>query len=207
MPKGHFKGKVWVYDKDKVIFFGVPKNASTSIRRMFGQYAKDFLNYNTIKKDPKYDDYTRFAILRNPLKRFVSGYVEIIYRAKQHEDTYNRPFYQVKDPIDRFKAFVEDIEGDFYDSHIERQWYFVSNSDNSRLNPDIQHFLIFENLSKDISQLNLSTSLMFLNGHSRPEKNLLLHRLETDPELSDRINKLLSKDWDLYKPIISLRFD
>jgi len=201
MPKGHFKGKVWASDKDKVIYFGIPKNASSTIRHMFGQRAKDFLDYGALKDDPKYVDYTRFAILRNPLQRFVSGYVEIIYRAKQHEDTYNRPFYRIKDLITRFRAFVRDIQGDFYDSHIERQWYFVSDTTNNHLNHDIQHFLLFENLAEDIKKLQLSSPLLYVNNHSRPEKALLLNHLKNDHALRGKINTLLLQDWNLYNSI------
>ena len=80
MPKGHYKGKVWISDKEKVIYLGIPKTASTSIRRMLGMYAKDCSDFNKLKKNTKYDEYIMFTILRNPLERFVSGYLERIFR-------------------------------------------------------------------------------------------------------------------------------
>jgi hypothetical protein len=197
MPKGHFKGKVWVSDENKAIFFGIPKNASASVLQAFGQNSQDFLYYDDIKKIPKYQNYTRFTILRQPLRRFVSSYLDIVKTADQYPDICGRPFYQIKDPIAQFRTFVWDIQSDLYDSRIERQWYFVSNATNARLNLDIQHFLIFEKLEKDAKR-KIDLVVKFLKSPLEPEKELLLEHLKVDHELRGRINAIYLQDWKLY---------
>jgi hypothetical protein len=199
MPKGHYKGKVWISDKEKVIFLGIPKTASTSIRRMLGMYAKDCSNFNELKDEKKYDDYTMFTILRNPLERFVSGYLEVMLRGRQHDDTFKREFFRIKNDVERFKVFVNEVENDLYDSHIERQWYFVSDETGENVNSRIDVFLIFEKLRNDIKKLNLSVALMHLNVHSQDQKIKILNYLKQDTVLCDRINQIFAKDWELYR--------
>lgn len=77
---------MFVTDKDKFIFFHVPKAAGTSIhvafKNKYGQEddplppihhvrVKDYLKYN-----PDKQNYFKFSFVRNPFDRLVSGYCE-----------------------------------------------------------------------------------------------------------------------------------
>ncbi len=94
-------------EKHKLSYLLIPKNGSTSIQKALESSEKR----KTVK--PKYSS---FAVIRNPLERFYSGYKELIKR---------RIF---KGTPQELLDKIED-EG-FFDPHIQLQTYFLVQVDN-----------------------------------------------------------------------------
>ena len=80
MAHNHEKGLCDVYHEEKLIFIRVSSNASTSIGHAMGNSNVD--NYLSMLKRPtKVNKYTTFAIIRDPIERFISGYIKVCVRA------------------------------------------------------------------------------------------------------------------------------
>ena len=78
MPHNHEKGLCWYSDKYKLCFIGIPKCAQTSIKDAFNM-DKNESNYFNLPDHVK--NYALFCVLRDPIDRLVSGYLEVIKRA------------------------------------------------------------------------------------------------------------------------------
>ena len=74
-----------IIDKEKLIFIHIPKNAGTSIKSIFSENKNFHIpggeifkhkTINEIKKEhlDKYNEYKKFAIIRNPYDRMISFY-------------------------------------------------------------------------------------------------------------------------------------
>ncbi len=76
----HDKGFIYISKKYNLIFIPIPKNGSTTIRKI-----KDLsFEQDTIEKyrsDISKGAYNVFTVIRDPLDRLVSGYIETILRA------------------------------------------------------------------------------------------------------------------------------
>ena len=111
----HPKGLCWRSRKSKLCFIGVPKNAQTSIRKMFGFHEHSVCrgNYYDLIKTPGWaKKFTLFCVMRNPYDRLASAYLEILKRAYReekssdddliHQKTREMPFYHMKESENRF---------------------------------------------------------------------------------------------------------
>ncbi len=121
------KGLCYVSDKFKVIFVPIPKNASTSVRNI-SEF--EFRTDNIMAYDEELSaggEYKVFTIIREPVQRFVSGYIEICKRASgDSPHILSKDFYWMKG-IERFSKFMDEIECTWFDAHLFPQSYFLSN--------------------------------------------------------------------------------
>lgn len=120
----HPKGLCYVSDKLKVIFVPIPKNASTSVRNITGfEFRAD--NIMAYSENLAAGDYKAFAIIREPVPRFISGYIEVCQRASgDSPHILTRDFYWMRGK-NRFLKFLEEIEHDWFDAHLFPQEYFL----------------------------------------------------------------------------------
>jgi len=107
-------------------FFGIPRNASTSIRATLNlekNFVKDFKEYIKEKKK-RQDEFFKFTVIREPISRFVSGFLELIKYKKLLQFSY----FVDDNPIElKFVEFLDLVEsGDIMDDHINHQTYFLN---------------------------------------------------------------------------------
>ena len=68
-------GLSWASEAHKLIYLGIPKTASSSFRSTFG-----ISNNYLILNNNEYKDYKVFTTIREPINRFISGYLEALSR-------------------------------------------------------------------------------------------------------------------------------
>ena len=192
MAYNHEKGWCWVGHKEKIIFIGIPKNASTSIRNSFGFKASEPDNYFSIQKRVTDErNYKTLTVLRNPLDRFISGYIEVCKRATgDSPKTLEKQFYWMRNSKRRFLAFLDEIELDFFDAHIEPQEHYLTDYNGKFIHCDF--YLIMENLEEEFRnmcrKLNIDIPLRFDNVISFKEKNIII-------ELFKKLNRISIKSY------------
>jgi|APSaa5957512576_1039674.scaffolds.fasta_scaffold526696_1 hypothetical protein len=74
----HDKGFIYISEKYKLIFIPIPKNGSTTIRKLD---ELGFIQGSLEKYKDVIENYIVFSVIRNPLSRLVSSYTETILRA------------------------------------------------------------------------------------------------------------------------------
>lgn len=189
-PFSHEKGFCWVSEKYKLIFLPIPKNASTSIRSIeeFQFQLDNAFRYQTRIES---GEYKIFTIVREPIDRFVSGYIEICKRAYgDSPQILKRDFYWMKDEKIRFYKFVEEVEGSFFNSHIRPQSYFLTDYENNFFNIDF--VLNFYSLQKSFNEL---LDRYNLRKVELPQKNI---RSGIEKNISSRMSKKLSNLFSMF---------
>ena len=115
---------IWINENLKLAFLCIPKVASSGIRRQF-----KFKKRITIDELPV--GYKVFTIIRDPIKWFVSAYIEVVQDCKKY------PGGRYKDDLnitnDKIK-FLDNLMNDrsidkyqkfhIYIEKIEKEWYF-----------------------------------------------------------------------------------
>jgi hypothetical protein len=187
MPKVY-----WFSDRYKLCFFGIPKNASTSIR-YFLNIKPNVGYYDTDGKDVT--DYKKFTVIRNPLTRIISSYNEILkmrYDTEEsNEITKSLPFYRIQDKQQRFEQFIVDIKDNLYDIHLTPQIDYIRNV-------PIDFYLRFEQLQKDMERyLGLVNKMFVLNS---TEKNIY-EDINITKDIEQQIIEIYKEDFELYEDI------
>ena len=119
------KGICYVNDANRIIFLTVPKNASTSIRKIpeIPFYKSNIMSF---EKELVNGEYRAFTVIRDPVRRFVSSFIEVCLRATvDSPHILAREFYWANGK-DRFVKFVEEVEREFFDIHTFPQRYFLT---------------------------------------------------------------------------------
>lgn len=186
--------------KDKYVFINVSKNASTSIRNTI--VFDIFTNYNTIENP---DEYFKFMIIRNPIYRAISSYLELI---KLRQDgpfqiTKNSDWYKEKDLGKSFEMFIEFIDGNFYDSHVLPQVNFLK--DKGLTIDDIDVKLLHSKIEKDFKelivnhpQIKTKCDLVNLQVGDTGIKAKLTKFVESNEEVQRRISEVYNEDFSIY---------
>jgi len=189
-PFSYEKGFCWVSEKYKLIFLPIPKNASTSIRNIeeFQFQVDNAFRYRTLIES---GEYKMFTVIREPLDRFVSGYIEICKRAYgDSTQILKRDFYWIKDEKRRFHKFVEEVEGSFFDVHIRPQSYFLTDYENNFFNIDFA--LDFHSIQKSFNDLLNRYNLKMVE---LPKKNI---RSTIEKNISSRMSKKLENLFSIF---------
>ncbi len=198
-----YKGLFWHSSKYKLASLLIPKNATTSVKWSMGITGQIAIGYDEAC-DKKY---TKIVILRNPLNKFISGYLEVIKRKRPK--TKKREFYaEGDDKQKRFKKFITEVEKNgLFDEHIQLQHYAMTD-----LNGDMYQFdyiLVLEHIGKDWAKMckdsGKKISLPKNNSGNKKDFNQLKELIDSDEDLQKRIDVILEKDWEIYDKIISDR--
>ena len=201
MAYNHDKGWCWYNTDNKINFIAVPKNASTSIRN--GLNLKTMDNYFNLTEDFK-NVYKNITVLRDPLERIVSSYLEVLNRLHDSPKTGEKKFFHMTESIDRFREFISELERETYDAHVEPQFFYISDNEGNIL--PFYKILKFENIMNDFSELKsdleLIENLPHLNSKPQQRKNMIYSYLQQDPSLIDRIKKIYEKDFELYETLV-----
>ena len=191
----------WIEENKKILFFGIQKNASTSIRK--------YLNLNTRlnhKKliDGEYESYKKIVVIREPIERFASGYLEIIYRAKKFRkhQARNKKFYKTPEFDKKIEYFIEECEKDFFDGHIRPQ----NTSLFFQLDITNGHIINFHNIENDLKKYNLIEENFEINILNKSKNNKykekILQLLKERSDLKNKLKVLYKKDFDIYNKML-----
>lgn len=203
------KGKVWVNHKLKKGFLAVPKCASSGIRGQF-----KFLDEKNIENVPK--DYKIFTIIRNPINRFVSAYIEVFIDCKDYPGgrfRHNIPkefnghniFKELdllqknknKNDIQKFLFYLDKIENDwhFYEPHCIPFIHYISDN-NNKVHKNIKIFKI-ENIKE--LEIFMNKKIKIGNTSEAPLlKKELIDYIKKNKNIEKRIINLYKSDFDFF---------
>lgn len=186
----------FIYHKFKIAYINIPKNASTTIRRLIGnQEGKDRVYFSDIPSD-----YKILIIIRNPITRAYSSYKEILKCRKDgnYQKTQQMSFYkQRNNPEKSFSSFLKEIRDDNYDIHSRCQSKFLETKGISL--KDVDYVIPFEYLEKGINfflPFDRYVKLGHKNKSNPPPFNLYKYEKE--------IRKAFSSDFELYDEAVKL---
>lgn len=121
----HAKNSCIVYNKKKIIFINIPKCASKSIKKSLYKYNPQHKNINTLSQTEL--SYFIFTFIRDPIQRFLSGYITILFKYDNVSDLCKSlSFWKISDKKERFNDFCKCVqEHGFFDCHIAPYSYFL----------------------------------------------------------------------------------
>ena len=128
MAYNHDKGLCYILKDKKVCFIPVPKNSSTTFRN---ECPWSYETENFIKNPQVLDENKVICIVREPLDRLISGYLEVLIRTHDCPRTLEKDFIYIREEPQRFLAFIKEIKKEFFDAHIEPQLFYLTNEDNN----------------------------------------------------------------------------
>ena len=201
-------GTLWVNPKCKKGFLGIPKCASNTIKKLLNlRYTIDVEFPNLNKK------IFFFTIMREPIKRYVSAYIEVIQDCKHYpkgryhhnleisKDKINiidKILKNNKNDIDKFKKFTNHIiEYGFFEPHTTPQINYLSKN-----NKILKNIKIFKLNDKTKIETFLKTNLITLNKCENEElKNKLLYFIKSNNDFKNKIINLYKSDFLIYNNI------
>ena len=179
-PWGAHREWTWISENMdyKKGFLCIPKNSSSGIRRQFN-IRKIIKDINLVPKD-----YEIFAILRNPITRLVSAYIETTEDCKSYpggrfrrERCISQDIKNILDKlvnnkemsnIDKFLFYLDKIatEWYFFEPHCIPQVIYLSSHDN-KIHPNIKLFKL-----EEIHHLEKYLGKSIIHGNICENKNL-----------------------------------
>ncbi len=189
--------------KYRFIYFQMPKNASSTIRRELRKprYECEEVALSSLD-DETLGSYFKFAFLRDPVSRLVSAYQEVSFRNEMKDSRLrHKPFMDLEDNAERFDAFLDEVESGKWDPHVETQ--------SGRLGRESMEFYgrvetLAEDLQTVFDMLNLGQCPALPKRRSRDKRKSEFgyHRFNIDhrqlsPDQVERIRSMYQDDVDL----------
>lgn len=193
-------GLSWVSDKKKLLYLGIPKTASTSMRHYLEihKYGQK-VNVNLNNLDPEKNKYMKFTVIRNPMNRFVSGIYESFGRNETPQKL--KTPSSIKNKAEMLNKYLDILESDgFIETHTAPQSFYLYDLEGKEFKLD--EVLIFENLNQDFEKM--CSKYGFVNNLEHKQKNngknvqKCLEIISKNPEIEKRIKTIYSKDWKIY---------
>ena len=195
------KGHVLVNKLNKLIFFNIPKNATSTIRL----YLKlEHLPFSSIENK---EQFKTFTVLRDPYSRVISGYQEVL---KCRNDALDPEFlktaeyfklYQQNEIEKSFNEFLNQLEIKFFDGHVvpQKMWLGWRN-----INIDDIHFVLnmnngiqneFYEMTKD---LNMPIKIQSNERPSNQNVKSKIHNIiNTNQDIRNKVYKIYQQDFEL----------
>ena len=181
------KHGISISEKHKFIFFGIAKNAGTSIRSVLKEHISDLVVHPYLQfpiYSNAYDSFFKFAFIRNPWSRFVSAYNYFI----EHK--------LISDVS--FKEFVLnkawDDDGEPLNEHWLQQYYYIQDKNKcwvdfigryENIEDDFKNVLQRIGLNSDIElpHRNVSESCSYKEYYDDETKEFIGEKYKRDIEL------------------------
>ena len=182
MAYNHDKGTCW-YNETTCCYIGVPKTASTTMRRVFSL--------------DDVDNYLEPENTSHPI---------------EGEGIRKVSFWGLPENKDRFIAFLDDVEKKFFDSHVEEQMFYMTDK-NEKLLPFTHILDFDNLDDQFINVLGLRTTenpdyflkhdgMVQIRVHQRSsEEDKKRTKNYLDDKIIERIKKIYSRDFDFWNSL------
>ena len=181
-PHSHIKTLIFSFQDYPIIYFRVPKVASTSLLISF---RKKYV----IEKCEEYDkSYFKFAFVRNPFDRLASCYRHVIQKGAMQNIQDDPNFYRDM-TFEQFVDAVSEIEIKNMDIHFRPQYTFIPE------NPDYVGKI--ENMQEDFKTLCDKIGINCELLHENKTNPTDLKDYYT-PEIVKKVVKIYQKDFELF---------
>jgi hypothetical protein len=176
----------------KLIFVQIPKNASSSICNYFGGpnqfvYDKKWTEYQ-IHFQEYWNDYTKFAVVRNPIDKFISAYKFI--RSGNYDILQINNDLTLNSDINEFLNFVENNLENIVTPILKPQHYFICDDNDIIM---VDKVIRYENLEVELESIGI-TGLEILNQSTIEDENLIV----LSQDSIDKLNILYQKDFEIF---------
>ena len=206
------KRKFLLNTRRKIAFMYNAKCGATSIRNLF-ELHKIHSEYESIP-----EDYTLFSVIRDPITRLVSGYIEVIQDCKEFPGgrfrySNNKKFrgyntYNFLDNLqkskktntEKFLSFFEKVEKEFkfFNGHLTPYSFWLSD-ENKKLYKNIKLFKLEEMKElEDFFKVKIPRHNTCENNKLKAE---LLDYIKNNEDIKNRIVELYKDDYKLYNSI------
>lgn len=183
----------------KLFLVSIPKNGSTSIRLSFG------LDKHAHLTDVDRSAFKIMAVIRNPLDRIASSYLEILKRPSKSAK--EKPFVRMPAGREGFCNFVDClVEYGAFDQHAMRQSDRLLCSDGKVY--DFDYLILFDRFSWEVDLMSHLMGSEIKVGHNNASCEMAKEIREwvlNDEELRKKIIGFYSEDWRIYNEILSSR--
>ena len=196
MAYNHDKGLCYILKDKKVCFIPVPKNSSTTFRN---ECPWSYETENFIKNPQVLDENKVICIVREPLDRLISGYLEVLIRTHDCPRTLEKDFIYIREEPQRFLAFIKEIKKEFFDAHIEPQLFYLTNEDNNLIKLD--EVWLIRDTNEKLSQLFGKSITQKTNIKSLGDKKRYVDYLNNNSRLKTFVEKLYAEDIEFYNKI------
>lgn len=200
------RGITWINQEIEVAFLGIPKCGSITLRKQL------HLETGIVNIEDVPEDFFLFTIIRNPIKRFISAYIEVVQDCEHHPggrfkhdlelsqdkiDFLDRLMKSDRGDCERFTVYLDKIDQwGFFEPHCVPQIVYLTDADGVAF-PDVQVFSL-----DDLSLLEYHLDVKFAK-HNRSENPGLkqkLHQFIQDHRgIRARIEELYRYDLELWR--------
>jgi hypothetical protein len=195
-----YKTTTWVkklslHEEKEIAFIYIPKNASDSFRAILGKQGfRNRVSFNHVADVVRRS--FKFAILRNPLDRYVSAYLE------GSKIEFREASLTLDEHWERFVSLVPERGKGVWNEHLFPQYLHLIEQDGTPLR--IDRFMFVETLERDwerlSSELGLDPVLAHVRKSPKELKRFLRKRLSFSDgwEVRRKINDFYKEDWELW---------
>ena len=202
-------------DKYGLIYFKQHKVASTTFLIQFAellsipQIESDWrsIHYPKIYPFPtaskeeiltKYQDFVRFAIVRNPWERLVSLYKDKVTGEKERNEWFFRhnPQLYHKMPFAEFIERVAETPDSDSDVHFVQQLYFLHDAEGNFL---LNYFGDLANLGKHLEEIKAKTGILFKKLPQRNATKKSSYQTFYTPDLVEKVRQRFAMDIDFFE--------
>lgn len=191
---------------NKFLLINIPKNASCTMRTSLNTL--EYTPYNEILNT---DDYVKVCVLRNPIYRVISIYLEVkkLRRDGPHYITRNMKWFKMgNNPIESFNMFLDAITDNFYDEHSFPQLKLLT--DKGLSTEDMDEVFIFEDLRSEFAEFvekyGQNFRLGYINEGDNRIKKILTEYVENNSEVRDKIIELYKEDYEIWEKYKDMKF-
>jgi hypothetical protein len=187
----NYHGKCFTDDKARKLFVEIPKCGSqTFTGPLFRNKGYKDNNWNT---NPEILDYEYFAIIRNPLQRWIKSTVELMFHHYEHSKSFDN-VRNVSESLNYYYNF-----DDFLDLHHVPQYCFLEGLKEENLtlckleDKELKNkFNQFFDISFEYPDRNVTSNI--------EEKSVILDMLNKvlDIHYADKIYSFYKKDFELW---------
>jgi len=190
--------------KDNFLFLYIPKNASTSLVRSGNglHFDKPYKNYFDLEEKVKSKIITS-TVIRNPLNRFVSVFLEMIIHPQKYAKLFERCSNVTE--VKKFIDYTNEIFKNPFEGYYRNQYLYFSGI-------NIDYFILMNNLNEDFKVLARKFNLPIkfplpkintkvANKRLSKVRNNIHNEIKNDNKLYQQINDICKEDLKIYNKI------